>query len=285
MLDGDSTNQRASFQEIDGMLPQALHALREAINSHVPERIADCFTDDYVVERPLRPVEGFTGSDQVAANWTKILAGLPDLQAEVLRHARNGDELWSEWEMRGTAPTGATVLLRGPVVLTTRDGRIAWARFYLDPVTTDGPTHTTVSRVLNAPAERIFAVLRDPRRHPELDATGRLRQAKASHPVGAVGDTFVMALHDDEMGDHRIESRIVAFTENRVIGWAPGQPGQRPTGHHFTWKLTPTDDSHTTVTQTYDWTAVTHPAELSRLPVVSADELDGSLSRLAAAVA
>ncbi|MDF6045413.1 hypothetical protein LRD69_25335 [Streptomyces sp. JH14] len=29
----------------------------------------------------------------------------------------------------------------------------------------------------------------------------------------------------------------------------------------------------------------THPAEVSRLPVVSADELDGSLTRLAAAVA
>ncbi|WP_211270981.1 hypothetical protein [Streptomyces yerevanensis] len=77
----------------------------------------------------------------------------------------------------------------------------------------------------------------------------------------------------------------MAFTENRVIGWAPGQPGQRPAGHRFTWKLTPTDDGHTEVTQTYDWTAVTHPAGLPRLPVVSADELDGSLTRLAAAVA
>src|SRR5450756_1693776 len=119
------------------MLPQALSALREAINSHVPERIAGCFTDDYVAERPLRPAEGFIGSDQVAANWT-----------EILRHAQNGDELWSEWEYRGTAPVGATVVLRGPVILTTRDGRIAWARFYPDPVTTDGPAHTTVSRVL-----------------------------------------------------------------------------------------------------------------------------------------
>src|SRR5450756_79957 len=188
------------------MLPQALSALREAINSHVPERIAGCFTDDYVAERPLRPAEGFIGSDQVAANWTKILAGLPDLQAEILRHAQNGDELWSEWEMRGTAPTGATVVLRGPVILTTRDGRIAWARFYPDPVTTDGPAHTTVSRVLDAPAERIFAVLCDPRRHPELDTAGLLRHAETSRPVDAVGDTFVMAMHNDEIGDYQVES-------------------------------------------------------------------------------
>jgi ketosteroid isomerase-like protein len=267
------------------MLPQALHALREAINSHVPERIAGCFTDDYVAERPLRPAEGFVGSDQVTVSWTKILAGLPDVRAEVLRHAQNGDELWSEWEYRGTAPTGAAVVLRGPVVLTTRDGRIAWARFYPDPVVMDGPTHTTVSRVLDAPAERIFAVLRDPRRHLELDATGTLRQAGTSHPVDAVGDTFAMAVHDDETGDHRIENHVVAFTENRVIAWAPGRPGQRPPGHRFTWKLTPTDDGHTEVTHTYDWTAVTHPAELLRSPIVSTDELDGSLTRLGAALA
>ncbi len=264
------------------MLPQALHALREAINSHDPERIAGCFTDDYVAEVPQRPAEGFIGSGQVAANWTKILAGLPDLQAEILRHAQNGDELWSEWEYRGTAPTGATVVLRGPVILTTRDGRIAWARFYPAPVTTDGPTHTTASRVLDAPAERIFAALRDPRRYPELDATGLLRQAETSHPVSAVGDTFVMTMHNDETGEVRIENHVVAFTENRVIAWAPGQPGQRPAGDRFTWKLTPADDGRTEVTLTYDWTAVTHPGGA---PGVSADELDGSLTRLAATVA
>jgi SnoaL-like domain len=99
------------------MLPQALQSLRDAINSHVPQRIADCFTEDYVAERPLRPAEGFIGSGEVAANWTKILAGLPDLHVEILRHAQNGDELWSEWEYRGTAPTGTTVVLRGPVIL------------------------------------------------------------------------------------------------------------------------------------------------------------------------
>lgn len=267
------------------MVPEALEALRVAMNSHVPERIADCFTDDYVAERPLKPHEGFIGSDHVAANWRKILGALPDLQAEIVRHAQNGDELWSEWEMRGTAATGATVVLRGPVVLTTRDGRIAWARFYPDPVTTNGPTHTTVSRVLNAPAKRIFAVLRDPHRHPELDATSFLRHAETPDQIDAVGDTFVMAVHDDEHGDYRIENHVVTFTEDRVIGWESGRSGQRAAGHRFTWKFTPTDDGRTEVTQTYDWTAVTDPAEVPRLPLVSAAQLEASLEQLAAVVA
>ena len=148
-----------------------------------------------------------------------------------------------------------------------------------------GPSSTTVSQVVDASAERIFAVLRDPRRHPDLDATGFLRHAETLHPVAAVGDTFIMAMHNDERGDYRIESHVVAFTEDRVIGWAPGEPGRRPAGHRFTWKLTPTDDGRTEVTQTYDWSAVTHPAGVPRLPVVSADDLDASLTRLAAAVA
>jgi ketosteroid isomerase-like protein len=71
MLDGDRTSES---QEIDSMLPQAIHALVEAINSHDPERIAAYFTDDYVAEVPQRPSEGFIGSGQVAANWRKILA-------------------------------------------------------------------------------------------------------------------------------------------------------------------------------------------------------------------
>ncbi|GLZ50085.1 hypothetical protein Acsp06_62700 [Actinomycetospora sp. NBRC 106375] len=65
------------------------------------------------------------------ANWTAIFARLPDLKAQVLRRATAGDELWSEWEMTGTAwPT-----LYGPVIMTTRDGRIDWTRFWLAPVT------------------------------------------------------------------------------------------------------------------------------------------------------
>ncbi|WP_327419825.1 hypothetical protein OG963_00915 [Streptomyces sp. NBC_01707] len=58
------------------------------------------------------------------------------------------------------------------------------------------------------------------------------------------------------------------------IAGTPGRPGGNPA-----------HDGHTEVTQTYGWTAVTHPAEVSRPPVVCADELDGSLTRLAAGVA
>jgi hypothetical protein len=118
-----------------------IERLRDAINSHDPQQVADCFTPDYRSEVPHRPAEGFVGSDRVADNWAAIFQRLPDLNARVLRRAAAGAELWSEWEMTGTGPAGAPALLCGPVIMTTRDGRIAWTRFYLAPVAdpTGGP--------------------------------------------------------------------------------------------------------------------------------------------------
>lgn len=114
--------------------PDPIERLEAAINSHDPQRIADCFTPDYRSETPHRPEDGFTGNDRVRANWVAILARIPDLRAQVLRRATAGPELWSEWEMTGTGPGGTPALLTGPVVLTTRDGLIDWTRFYLAPV-------------------------------------------------------------------------------------------------------------------------------------------------------
>ena len=109
--------------------------LREAINSHDPQRVADCFTPDYRCETPHRPWESFTGSDRVLANWTALLTRVPDLWAQVLRRAGSGPELWSEWELAGTGPDGKRILMRGPVVITaTGGGQIDWARFYVSQV-------------------------------------------------------------------------------------------------------------------------------------------------------
>ncbi|MFC5664440.1 nuclear transport factor 2 family protein [Kitasatospora misakiensis] len=112
--------------------------LKDAINSHDPHRVADCFTTAYRSETPHRPQDGFTGNDRVLMNWTAIFGQLPDIRAEVLRRATADAELWSEWEMVGTAPDGTRAVMRGPVIMTTRDGRIDWTRFYLSPVAING---------------------------------------------------------------------------------------------------------------------------------------------------
>lgn len=122
-------------------VPDPIDRLRDAISSHDPSAVAACFTADYRCEVPQRPEEGFQGSDRVAENWTAIFQRLPDLEATVLRRAASGPETWSEWEMVGTGPDGQPVVLTGPVIMTTRDGQVDWARFYLGPVV--GPAAPT----------------------------------------------------------------------------------------------------------------------------------------------
>ncbi|QDN93748.1 nuclear transport factor 2 family protein [Streptomyces sp. RLB3-17] len=115
-------------------LIDAVDRLCDAINSHTAQRVADCFTADYAAEVPHRPAESFTGREQVLMNWSLIFTRVPDLKARVLRTAVSGSEAWSEWEMSGTSIEGLPALLVGPVVMTVRDGRINWTRFYVSPV-------------------------------------------------------------------------------------------------------------------------------------------------------
>jgi ketosteroid isomerase-like protein len=107
--------------------------LQDAINSHDPQRVAACFTEDYRTELPMHPAQSFQGNSRVRDNWTKILARTPDLKADVLRFDA-GNLTWSEWEMRGTNIDGSAALIRGCVICTFRGELIDWTRFYLDPV-------------------------------------------------------------------------------------------------------------------------------------------------------
>jgi hypothetical protein len=61
-------------------------------------------------------------------------------------------------------------------------------------VTSDAPTIQTVTRRVPISAERLFAVLVDPTRHPDIDGSGMVRDAVTTDPVGQVGDIFTMAM-------------------------------------------------------------------------------------------
>jgi ketosteroid isomerase-like protein len=111
-----------------------LDRLTAATNAHDLDALVDCFAVDYVNETPAHPERGFTGADQVRRNWTQIFAAVPDVRAEVVRSAVDGDTVWAELEHRGTRPDGSPHLMRGVVVLRVADGRATWARFYLEPV-------------------------------------------------------------------------------------------------------------------------------------------------------
>jgi ketosteroid isomerase-like protein len=114
--------------------------LLQATNAHDLDDLVACFADDYRNETPVHPARDFQGRAQVRRNWEQIFAFVPDIRAEMVRTAVDGETLWSEWEMRGTRRDGTAHLMRGCIVFGVRDGVIAWARFYLEPVDENGTT-------------------------------------------------------------------------------------------------------------------------------------------------
>ena len=112
--------------------------LEAATNAHDLDAVVDCFASDYLSDTPAHPARGFRGRDQVRTNWTQLFAGVPDLRAEVLRTALDGDTVWTEWEMSGTRRDGSPHLMRGVIVFGVDRGRASWARFYLEPVQLGG---------------------------------------------------------------------------------------------------------------------------------------------------
>ena len=119
--------------------PAALaRRLCAATNSRDLAGIVACFSPGYRNLTPAHPRRGFTGREQVRRNWEQIFAAIPDLRAEIVRSAVDGDTVWTEWEHSGTRPDGSPHLMRGVIIFGVADGLADWARFYLEPVTEGG---------------------------------------------------------------------------------------------------------------------------------------------------
>ncbi len=112
--------------------------LAGATNAHDIDGLVDCFEPGYRNDTPAHPARGFTGREQVRANWRQIFSAVPDLHASVLRSAVAGDTVWTEWEMTGTRHDGGAHLMRGVIVFGVPTARIGWARFYLEVVEQGG---------------------------------------------------------------------------------------------------------------------------------------------------
>lgn len=111
-----------------------IERLHDATNAHNLEGIVSCFAADYRNETPLHPARGFVGKEQVERNWRQILAAIPDVSTEIVASLASGDTVWTEWEHRGTRRDGSAHRMRGVIIFGVREGSIATARFYLEPV-------------------------------------------------------------------------------------------------------------------------------------------------------
>jgi ketosteroid isomerase-like protein len=115
--------------------PRALmERLTAAQNAGDVDAMVACFHDDYRSEQPLFPARAFTGVEQVRANWSALLAAIPDFRAELVRTAVDGDTVFAEVRWTGTKADGKPLDERGVFIGGVRDERIAWARLYVDEV-------------------------------------------------------------------------------------------------------------------------------------------------------
>jgi ketosteroid isomerase-like protein len=113
-------------------------ALAEAMNAHDIDAFVSLFAADYDSRQPAHPDRAFVGRDQVRANWSAVFSGVPDFRAELVATAVEADTLWSEWRWHGTHEDGSTLDMAGVIVCGVRDGKLAWARLYVEPVESAG---------------------------------------------------------------------------------------------------------------------------------------------------
>ena len=141
-----------------------------------------------------------------------------------------------------------------------------------------------VQRTIDAAPADIFAVLCDPQGHVAIDATGMLQDAEGA-PVQAVGDSFVVhmdreALGDFPLGRYDVSVLISEYEQDSVIAWTILGQIRPQIGHVYGYRLEPTDDG-TLVTSFYDWTDIDqHWRDADIFPVVSEAALKATLGIL-----
>jgi SnoaL-like domain len=97
------------------------------------------FASNYRSEQPVHPSRGFGGREQVAANWGRMFAGVPDLECGAVKESTVGTTSWSGWVWRGSHRDGTPFLMKGVIVMGLGDdGRIDLARLYMEPVEQSG---------------------------------------------------------------------------------------------------------------------------------------------------
>ncbi|HWC39696.1 MAG TPA: SRPBCC family protein [Acidimicrobiales bacterium] len=146
----------------------------------------------------------------------------------------------------------------------------------------------SATTVIDAPAETIFAALADPAKHAAIDGTGWVRESQESRPLTAVGQIFRMSMYHPNHPDRNYEmaNEVQVLEPPTAICWKPGYDADDGTlgfgGWTWRYDLTPAGPSRTTVTLSYDWSAVPDSIrERIGFPPFPPEHLSNSLAHLA----
>ncbi|MGO9853822.1 MAG: SRPBCC family protein [Acidimicrobiales bacterium] len=114
-------------------------------------------------------------------------------------------------------------------------------------------TVVSVDRVIKAPAAAIFGVVADASRHPEIDGSGTIVEAKDDAPRHlSLGSTFAMSMKAGV--PYTMTNTVIEFEQDRGIAWQTVLAG--PLGRFIggrIWRYGFEDvDGGTKVTETWD---------------------------------
>lgn len=144
--------------------------------------------------------------------------------------------------------------------------------------TTSGTARqVSVSRVIAAEPDALFAVLADPAKHSIIDGSGTVRRARGNPERLHLGATFSM---DMKMGvPYFTKNKVVEFEEGRLIAW------QHVGKHRWRYTLEPVDGG-TRVTETFDWSTALAPWFVEKMgyPQKHPTAMEKTLERLDAYV-
>src|SRR4051812_27323065 len=140
-------------------------------------------------------------------------------------------------------------------------------------------------RLIKAPPAAVFAVITDPTGHVQIDGSGMLVAAQSSSRLTGVGESFVMnmdreALGDIPLGKYQVRNTVTAFVPNELLEWNVGGVDQPPFGHVYGYRLEPGNEGTTVVTHYVDWSGVRAGRIRDRFPIVPAHMLEKSLDNL-----
>lgn len=128
-----------------------------------------------------------------------------------------------------------------------------------EPVTdsTAAAERISASRVIPASAEAIFALLTDPDGHVAMDSSGML-QAATGDSVAAVGDSFVVHMDRESLGDipmgmYDVQVVFTSLDRPTHVAWGIEGVIEPPIGHVYGYQLEAVGPDETRVTSYCDW--------------------------------
>lgn len=143
-----------------------------------------------------------------------------------------------------------------------------------DLMTSDPSRIVSRSIIVPAPAQLIFDLLADPRRHGEIDGSGSIQSAQLDAPERlSLNATFGMKM---KIGlPYKITNTVVEFEETKTIAW------RHFGGHIWRYILEPVDGG-TNVTEQFDWNKSKSPLilKLRNSPQENAKSIEKTLENL-----